>query len=214
MTSRTRPAADRRSASKRAAILAAATETFLATGFLGTNMDEIASQSGVSKQTVYKHFESKEALFIEVVSRMTNDAGDTVYAEQPLAPETAADVAPFLRAYAERQLSIVLTPRLMQLRRLVIGEVSRFPALAAVLYDRGPARAIATLTGAFAKLQQRGLLRCDDPRAAASQFNWLIMAEPLNDAMLLGDAHLPGGERLRRHVEDGVRVFLSAYGLH
>ena len=58
-----------RSARKRQAILEAATEIFLINGYLGTNMDEIAGRSAVSKQTVYKHFSSKEALFIEIVSR-------------------------------------------------------------------------------------------------------------------------------------------------
>ena len=58
---------DGRSARKRRAILDAATEVFLKSGYLGTNMDEIAALSSVSKQTVYKHFSSKEALFIEIV---------------------------------------------------------------------------------------------------------------------------------------------------
>ena len=42
----------------------------------------------------------------------------------------SADLAAYLRAYAGKQLTVVLTPRLMQVRRLVIGEVSRFPDLA------------------------------------------------------------------------------------
>ena len=110
------------------------------------------------------------------------------------------------------QLTAVLTPRLMQLRRLVIGEVSRFPALAKVLYERGPARAIAALTTVIQRLADRGLLAIDDPAVAASQFNWLIMAAPLNQAMLLGDAAIPKPAQLRSHAAEGVRVFLAAYG--
>ena len=68
-----------RSALKRRAILEAATEVFLKGGYLGTNMDEIAALSGVSKQTVYKHFASKEALFVEIVSSMTDTTGDRVH---------------------------------------------------------------------------------------------------------------------------------------
>ena len=105
----------------------------------------------------------------------------------------------------------MLTPRLMQLRRLVIGEVSRFPDLAKVLFERGPHRALTNLTTMFERLAARGLLALDDPSVAASQFNWLIMAEPLNRAMLLGDEEIPAADPLRRHVAAGVKVFLAAY---
>ena len=106
----------------------------------------------------------------------------------------------------------VLTPRLMQLRRLVIGEVARFPELARVLYERGPQRAIAALAQTFERLAARGLLVIDDPLIAASHFNWLVMSEPLNKAMLLGDAAIPKPKALRRYAAEGVRIFLAAYG--
>ena len=202
---------DGRSARKRRAILDAATEVFLKSGYLGTNMDEIAALSSVSKQTVYKHFSSKEALFIEIVSSMTTGAGDVVHNDvaQLGADE---DLAAYLVEYALRQLTVVLTPRIMQLRRLVIGEVTRFPELARVLYERGPARAMAMLATVFQSLAERGLLQVDDPNVAAEHFNWLIMSAPLNQAMLLGDGAIPSKAELRRNAEAGVRVFLAAYG--
>jgi AcrR family transcriptional regulator len=200
-----------RSERKRRAILEAATEVFLKSGYLGTNMDEIAALSAVSKQTVYKHFASKEALFIEIVTSMTDEAGDSVHSEVAELDDNG-NVGEYLENYAFRQLRIVLTPRVMQLRRLVIGEVSRFPELAKVLYERGPMRALKTLAALFERLAGRGLLEIDDPMTAASHFNWLIMSAPLSQAMLLGDAAIPKQPELRRHAAEGVRVFLAAYG--
>jgi TetR/AcrR family transcriptional repressor of mexJK operon len=199
-----------RSAQKRKAILDAATEIFLRSGYLGTNMDEIAALSGVSKQTVYKHFSSKEALFVEIVSSMTDGAGDLVRHDSTRFE--GGDLNEYLFDYAHRQLTVVLTPRLMQLRRLVIGEVARFPELAKVLYERGPGRALSMLAENFEDLARRGLLKIDDPKIAASHFNWLVMSDALNRAMLLGDAAIPKPAELRRHAAEGVRVFLAAYG--
>ena len=196
---------------KHRAILDAAIQVFLKSSYLGANMDEIAALSEVSKQTVYKHFSSKEALFVEIVTSMTDAASATVHNEIPEIIDDM-DIAGFLQMYAYRQLTVVLTPKLMQLRRLVIGEVARFPELAKVLYERGPQRAIAALAKTFERLAARGLLVLDDPLLAASQFNWLVMSEPLNKAMLLGDEAIPKPTALRRHAAEGVRVFLAAYG--
>lgn len=200
-----------RSAQKRRAILNAATEVFLQKGYLATNMDEIAALAAVSKQTVYKNFPGKEALFVEIASSVTNRASDRVHSEMPDLAE-GEDIAEYLRRYAYRQLVTVLTPRVMQLRRLVIGEVGRFPELARALFDGGPRRAMAAIAALFEHLAERGLLAIDDPAAAASQFNWLIMGEPLNRAMLLGDEAIPKPAELRRHAAAGVRVFLASYG--
>ena len=200
-----------RSERKHRAILEAAEEMFLAGGYLGTNMDELAARSQVSKQTVYKHFGSKEALFVELVTSMTDAAGDRVHVDIA-DPTEAADLPSFLEAYADRQLDIVMTPKLLQLRRLVIGEGTRFPELAEALYDHGPKRAIATLARMFERLAERGLLRVDDPTAAATGFNWLVMGEPVNRAMLLGDAAIPTAAERAAQVRAAVRVFLAAYG--
>jgi TetR/AcrR family transcriptional repressor of mexJK operon len=196
---------------KRQAILAAARELFLQGGYLGTSMDEVAARAAVSKQTVYKQYVSKEALFIAVMTAMTSTAGDEVQREIAELGERD-DPGKQLLAYAERQLSVVLTPPLMQLRRLVIGEATRFPELGKALHDSGPGRAMAGLTQAMARWNARGLLDSADARAAASHFNWLVMGEPVNRAMLLGDAALPGPAEIRRHSADAVRVFLAAYG--
>lgn len=100
----------------------------------------------------------------------------------------------------------------MQLRRLVIGEAFRFPELGRALHDGGPGRAVAGLAAAFTRWNYRGLLAIKDPKAAASHFNWLVMGEPVNRAMLLGDQTIPAAAALRRHAADVVRVFLAAYG--
>jgi TetR/AcrR family transcriptional regulator, regulator of autoinduction and epiphytic fitness len=57
---------------KRAAIVNAAVEEFIASGFEATSMDRIAASADVSKRTVYNHFPSKEALFAEILHQLWN----------------------------------------------------------------------------------------------------------------------------------------------
>lgn len=201
-----------RSARKRSAILGAAADMFLQHGYLGVSMDELAARAGVSKQTVYSHFESKETLFTEMATAMTDAASDAVHEGVP-DPGEGDDLGDYLVGYAERQLEVVLSPRLMSLRRLAIGETGRFPALAAVLYERGPGRAMAALAALFARLSARGRLIAPDPDVAAYHFNWLVMGEAVNRAMLLGDDALPDAAARSRYAREGVRVFMAAYGV-
>ena len=201
---------ERRSARKRRAILDAATETFLRNGYRGTSMDEIAARAAVSKQTVYKHFADKERLFSEIVTGTVDEASDPVY-DEVRSLQDSGDLEADLRDLARRQLTKVMQPRLLALRRLVIAEAGRFPELGRVFYERGPGRTIAALADTFERLAARGALQIEDPQLAAAQFNWLIMSRPLSEAMLLGREEPPPPAELDHHVESGVRVFLAAY---
>jgi TetR/AcrR family transcriptional repressor of mexJK operon len=200
-----------RSVRKRSAILDAGTALFLRNGYLGTSMDEIAALAQVSKQTVYKHFADKESLFSAIVTAAVDEAGDRVH-EDATALGDSDDLAADLRAFARGQLGRVMQPRLMQLRRLVIGEANRFPELGRAFFERGAGRSMAALAAAFDRLTARGLLHADDPELAAAHFNWLVMSAPVNRAMLLGDEAIPDPDELDRFAEAGVRVFLTAYG--
>jgi TetR/AcrR family transcriptional repressor of mexJK operon len=197
-----------RSARKRRAIMDAATTVFLRNGYVGASMDEVATLAAVSKQTVYKHFADKQSLFSEIVTGTVDEAGDRVHAEV-LSLADSGDIEADLRDLARRQLALVMQPRVLQLRRLVIGEAGRFPELGRTFYERGPGRTMGALASAFERLAAAGALKLDDPALAAEHFNWLVMSIPLNQAMLLGDDEQPD---LDHYADEGVRVFLAAYG--
>lgn len=202
---------ERRSTRKRGAILEAATTLFLRKGYPGTSMDEVAAVAGVSKQTVYKHFADKERLFTEIVIATVTEASDPVH-DEVLRLNDSGDLDADLRDLAHRQLATVMQPQLLQLRRLVIAEVGRFPQLGETFYEQGPKRTMAALAKAFERLAERGVLQLDDALLAASHFNWLIMSAPMNQAMLLGRDEAPAPAELDRYVNSAVRVFLAAYG--
>jgi TetR/AcrR family transcriptional repressor of mexJK operon len=200
-----------RSARKRRAIMEAARTVFLRNGYGGASMDEVAALAAVSKQTVYKHFANKKQLFTAII---TGDISATEALTHAMVAALAgsAAVEQDLRHFARRHLLDVMQPHLVQLRRVVIAEADRFPELARTWYASGPERAHASLADQFQALSGRGLLRVEDPVLAAQHFNWLILSIPLNKAMFHGsDTEFTPGE-LERYADEGVRVFLAAYG--
>lgn len=172
-------------------------------------MDEIAALAMVSKQTVYKQFNDKERLFTEIVTTTVNEVGDPV-ADEIRKLRDSDRAQDDLRKLAHTLLSGVMEPRLLALRRLVIGEAGRFPELGRAFYERGAGRSTTALAAVFERLAARGALSLDDPRLAAGHFSWLIMSAPVNQAMLLG--RYEGPPDLDTIVTTGVDAFLAAYG--
>jgi len=195
---------------KRQTIADAATQAFLSNGYSRTSMDDIARLAGVSKQTIYMHFDDKERLLFAVVMEIMTAASTPFDDDIHLLGESD-DLERDLRKHARGQLFVVLQPRPLQLRRLVIAEAVSFPELGRAFYELGPGRTIKELTTVFTRLHDRGLLRAPDAARAASDFNWLIMSEPINRAMLLGDDQAPSRSSINRWADRAVRTFLAAY---
>jgi AcrR family transcriptional regulator len=71
-------------AERRAAILSGAATAFAASGFTDTSMDDVAAACGVTKLIVYRHFESKEELYREILQQVFDHLGEELRAELAL----------------------------------------------------------------------------------------------------------------------------------
>ncbi|MFI2765333.1 TetR/AcrR family transcriptional regulator [Streptomyces echinatus] len=198
-----------RSARKHRAIMDAATQVFMAKGYAGTSMDDIAKLAAVSKQTVYKHFADKEKLFAEMVMA-TTERVDAMVALVADIPADADRLEENLTRLAGQFLAAVTRPQVLQLRRLIIANADAFPELGASWYEQGFERVLATLAAAFQRLADEKLLRIDDPLLAAHHFSGLLLWIPVNQAMFHGGPQHTQ-EDLDRYATAGVKAFLGAY---
>ncbi len=151
-----------RSAAKTQAILQGAMQEFLVHGYAATSMDKVAKAAGVSKATVYSHFQDKENLFNAVIQDLVKDKFQTVMGlEQPQSLEQEPKIV--LAAMANRMLANVTSDRIFQnFIRIIIGESGRFPELAKAYVNNLAKPAIATLTQYFKSHPE---LNLEDPEA-------------------------------------------------
>ena len=192
---------------KAESILAAARRAFLAGGFGAVSMDAIAREAGASKATLYAYFSGKEELFGAVVAEMAERyfRGFSASALDPL------DVRASLTVLARQFLDLVLSPDAIALNRILIGEVTRFPALGAVFWEAGPARTRVQIETFLRRANSAGSLAIDDPREAAEQFVSLARGEiHLRHLLRLEPAVTPVATAAA--AERAVETFLRAFG--
>ncbi len=199
------------SATKHSSIRDAALTVFLDKGYLGTCMDEIAAKAGVSKQTVYKHFADKETLFAEIILATTDDVESLV---RWIVEESSdgRNVDRALHRLAQRFLGLLMEPKLLRLRRLVIANADRFPQLGRSWYEQGFERVLTTLTDWFKSLNSAGALSVADPLMAANHFVGMLLWIPLNKAMFTGNEKPFTDMELTRSATASVKAFMRAYG--
>ncbi|NQV83465.1 MAG: TetR/AcrR family transcriptional regulator [Rhodospirillales bacterium] len=193
------------------AIVLAATGVFLDHGYGAASMDAIAEKAGVSKQTVYSHFGSKEALFGAIIEDICDELlrGQT-QPMPPLKPVDGDDLERRLMGMAERFLGTVLTGRAVALFRVVIAESGRFPELAESFYRAGPTAAIENMARLLRDLDQAGTLSVPDPVSSAKLFFALLRGD-LYVRCLLGLASDPTPAERQAVVNEAVRTFIAAH---
>ena len=188
-------------------VIAGARAVFLAAGYEGASVDDIARAAGVSKATLYSYVPDKRLLFMEVATLECRRQTDTALEEVDMS-RPPSEVLPFA---AERMMDFFLSPFGRGVFRIVVAEADRFPEIGREFWECGPERGRGILVDYFAKACARGELAIDDLRLAADQFTELCKAD-LFPRLIFGiDAAFTPEER-RRVAEGAVTMFLARYG--
>ena len=192
---------------KRAQILSGAATVFAADGYGGASMARIAAVAGVSKGTLYNHFDSKAALFTAYVG----ETCDRNLARVFDSADHDGDPAAVLRGIGKRMLQMMLSDVGLAIYRVVIAEAAKFPELARGFFNSGPARAIGFMADWLAEETRRGRLTAADPAFAAEQFfnlcqTRLVLRRKLE---MLPD---PPESEIDRVIEASIVMFLRTYG--
>ncbi len=188
----------------RAAIVAAARDLFLRLGFERTTMESVAAEAGVGLMTLYRHFRTKPALFSTV---MEAECGMVDLVPDPEAlwscpPEEA------LRLFGVAVVTVMASPRLIALRRVVVAEAERFPALGRAWQETAPGRGQEYVMRYVADRMRAGELRAADPDAFAATYIALLDRLPVR---VLTGLPAPDDEAIAAEAASVTAMMLAVY---
>ncbi len=191
---------------KRAAILQAAKRLFTTQGFDGTSMDAIAAAAGVSKLTVYSHYQDKERLFAAAV--------ECVCQEQ-MPPEIfMADLKGPLRkqllTIARAFFALISSEEAVSVHRTIVANAQQSPKLGQMFWEAGPKRTQEAFEGFLRAEIAAGKLEIADTHRAATQFFCLLKGE-LHARREFGCAETFTQREIDEHINATVDLFLRAY---
>ena len=187
-------------------ILAAALEMFSQNGYAGTNIRELSASLGLVKSGVYKHFESKEAIWNALLDQMIAYYADRFGSAEhlppvPDSPEGLVTMTMQMVNLTVHDEKIIMTRKVLTLEQ----------------YRDVRARELATkhflsgLTEIFTKIfmgmMERGLLREDDPEMLAFAYT-----APISALIHLCDREPEKTEDAIKRIEAFSRHFIRVYG--
>ncbi|MBV4460086.1 TetR/AcrR family transcriptional regulator [Pseudomonas sp. COR58] len=191
---------------KRQAILEAAKTLFLSHGYANTSMDAVAAEAGVSKLTVYSHFNDKETLFSAAVAAKCEAQLPSMVFELP----DGIPVENVLLNIARGFHQLINSEESVNLHRLIMALGSQDPKLSLIFFEAGPQRMVQGMERLLTRVNETGELSIDLPRNAAEHFFCLIKGAG-NFRLLYGCGEPLTEEAAQSHVEEVVGLFMRAY---
>ena len=187
-------------------ILAAALELFSQNGYTGTNIRELSASLGLVKSGVYKHYESKEAIWNALLDEMI-----AYYGEHFGSPEHLPPVPDSLEELIQMTMQMVNftvhDERIIMTRKVLTLEQFR-DARARELATKHFLTALTDMfTRIFAGMIDKGLLRKDDPEMLAFAYT-----APISALIHLCDREPEKTEGAIKQVEAFSRHFIKTYG--
>jgi AcrR family transcriptional regulator len=192
---------------KRRQIMEGARTVFMAAGFDGASMNDIARVSGVSKGTLYVYFDSKERLFEALIREERRQQAERL-TDFSLEGD---DVRGSLFKFGCRLIEMMSRPDTLAHVRTVIAASAKFPQLGRAFYEAGPCFGANRLPTPMRRMNDEGVLQIADVERAAWQFLELCQAGTFKLLLFRMIDELTTAE-IEAGVSAGVEVFMAAYG--
>ena len=187
-------------------ILAAALEMFSQNGYAGTNIRELSASLGLVKSGVYKHYESKEAIWNALLDQMIAYYGEHFGSPDhlppvPDSPEELTRLTMHMVNITVHDEKIIMTRKVLTLEQF---RDDRARDLATKHFLTGLTE---MFTQIFTGMMEKGVLRKDDPKMLAFSYT-----APISALIHLCDREPGKTEDALKQAEEFSRHFIRTYG--
>lgn len=187
-------------------IVDAASELFEELGFQATTMDKVAKRAKISKLSIYRHFENKEALFSAAIAARCHQ-----FAPRALVEGVEGSADDQLMEVASSLLRTLLSPDVRHVEGMIMADKTNQQALSKRHYEAGPTHVVAQLETLLSQLHAKALLHVPDPTQSARLFAALIKGSDLLMIARFDEAKAMDDNEIESYCRSAVAMFTAAH---
>ncbi|WP_168880230.1 TetR/AcrR family transcriptional regulator [Rhizobium sp. P28RR-XV] len=187
-------------------IVNAACELFEELGFRAATLDMVAQRAKISKLSIYKHFENKEALFGAAFAARCQQL-----IPQKLFEGVAGSADDQLMAAGSSLLRTLLRPEVRNVEAMVMADTPNQKSLSKLHYEAGPAHITAQIEGLLRQLHSKALLNVPDPFQSARLFAALFKGSDLAIIARFDEAKGSDDSEIESYCRSAVGMFIAAH---
>jgi AcrR family transcriptional regulator len=190
----------------RQTIVDTAGELFAELGFQATTLDKVAQRAKISKLSIYRHFENKEALFGAAFAVRCHRSVPQVLFEG--VDGSAEDQ---LMAVGSSLLRTLLRPDVRSVEAMVMADKSNEKSLSKLHFEAGPAHIIAQIEALLQQLHAKAVLNVPDPLRSARLFAALFKGSDLLMIARFDEARAEDDNEIESYCRSAVAMFIAAH---
>lgn len=187
-------------------IVDAAGQLFAELGFQATTLEKVAKRAKISKLSIYKHFDNKEALFSAAIAARCHQISPQASIEG--IDGSAEDQ---LMTAGSSLLRLLLSPDVLSVEATVMGDKTNQRSLSKLFYEAGPAHVIEQLEILLRQLHTQAVLNVPDPLQSARLFGALIKGSDLLMIARFDEAKALDDKEIDSYCRSAVEMFVAAH---
>ncbi|MFB6421056.1 MULTISPECIES: TetR/AcrR family transcriptional regulator [Bradyrhizobium] len=188
-------------------IIDAARELFVELGFQATTLDKLTQRAKISKLSIYRRFENKEALFSAAIAAGCHQ----LFAPQILLEGVDGPVEDQLMAVGSLLLRTPLRPDVRSVEAMVMADKTSQKSLSKLHFEAGPAHVIAQIEAMLRQLHVKAVLNVPDPRRSARLFAALFKGSDLLMIARFDQAKAENDNEIESYCRTAVAMFIAAH---